>query len=179
MMLSTISNWVGSILLLLFLVGIPLYGFYRKVPVYEAFVEGAKDGFPTFLRIFPYILAMLVAIGMLRASGAFDLLNHFLTPLFGKIGVPAEIVPIAIIRPFSASGAIAMMADLLHTYGGNAKISHLAAITASSADTTFYVAALYFGAVMIKKTRHALSLSIVIDIVGMFSAIWIAQWLLH
>lgn len=179
MNLSTISGWIGDILILLFLVGIPAYGFYKKVPVYEHFVEGAKDGFPTFLRIFPYMLAMLVAIGMLRASGAFDLLNHYMTPVFAKIGIPAEIVPIAIVRPFSASAAMAVLADLLHTHGGNAVISHLGAIVACSADTTFYIAVIYFGAVMVRNTRHALSLSIIVDIIGMLSAIWIGQWLLH
>lgn len=179
MTFAAISAWMGNGLILLFLVGIPLYGAFKKVPVYEKFVEGAREGFPTFLRIFPYILAMLVAIGMLRASGAFDLLNHWLTPVFGKMGIPAEVVPIAVIRPFSASGAMAVLADLLHTYGGNARISHLGAIVASSADTTFYVAAIYFGAAMIRNVRHALSLSIIVDIIGMLSAIWIAGWLLR
>ncbi|MDP1574470.1 MAG: nucleoside recognition domain-containing protein [Coxiellaceae bacterium] len=175
---SSVSEWLGNVLILLFLVGIPTYGFFKKVPIYEKFVEGAKEGFPTFLRIFPYMLAMLVAIGMLRTSGVFDLLSHLLSPVFSKMNVPAEIVPLAIIRPFSASAALAVLADLLHAQGANAPISHLGAIVASSADTTFYIAAIYFGAVMIRNARHALSLSIIVDIIGMLSAIWIGQWLL-
>jgi len=178
MTLSIFANYFGNGLLLLFLLGIPLYGAYRKVPVYDAFVEGAKDGFPTFLRIFPYVLAMLVAIGMLRASGAFDLLSHWLTPWCGKLGIPADVVPLAVIRPFSASGAIAVLADLVHTHGGNAMISHVAAVVASSADTTFYIAVIYFGAVAIKNTRYALSLSLWVDVVGMLTAIWVSMWLL-
>ena len=179
MMLSEISEQVGNVLILLFLVGIPVYGFYRKVPVYNTFVEGAKDGFPVFLRIFPYMLAMLVAIGMLRASGAFDLLNHALSPVLTKLGIPLEIIPIALVRPFSASAAMGVLADLLHTQGGNAFVSHLGAIVANSADTTFYIAVIYFGAANIRKTRHAIPASILVDIVAMCSAIAFSHWLLH
>ncbi|MCX7125712.1 MAG: spore maturation protein [Gammaproteobacteria bacterium] len=179
MMLSSICEQLGNALILLFIVGIPLYGFCRKVPVYDTFIEGAKDGFPIFLRIFPYMLAMLVAIGMLRASGAFDLLNQFLSPTLTKWGIPAEIIPIALVRPFSASAAMAVFADLLHTHGGNAPISHIGAMVASSADTTFYIAVIYFGVAKIRYTRHAIPVSIIVDIVGMLSAIWIGTWLLH
>lgn len=178
MSISTFFEQMGNVLILLFLVGIPLYGFYKKVPVYDTFIEGAKEGFPTFLRIMPYILAMLVAIGMLRASGAFDFVNHLLGPTLQKIGIPAEIIPIAIIRPFSAGAATALCADLLHTHGGNAMISHLAVMVSSSADTTFYIAALYFGAVAIRNTRHAIPVSILVDVVGMFAAILFGNWLL-
>ncbi len=179
MTIISLSEILGNALILLFLVGIPLYGYFRKVPVYDAFVEGAKEGFPTFIRIIPYMIAMLVAIGMLRASGAFDLLNHALSPLLTKIGIPAEIIPIALLRPFSASAANAIVADLLHTQGGNSFISHLAVIVSSTTDTTFYLIALYFGAAGIRKNRHAIPASVMVDIVGILSAIWITQWLLQ
>lgn len=179
MIFSSVCEQIGNILILLFLVGIPAYGFYKKVPIYNTFVEGAKDGFPIFLRIFPYMLAMLVAIGMLRASGAFDLFNHVLSPTLHKMGIPLEIIPIALVRPFSASAAMGVLADLLHTHGGNTYVSHLGAIVSNSADTTFYIAAIYFGAAAIRNTRHTIPVSILVDLVGMFSAVWFAHWLLH
>jgi spore maturation protein B len=179
MMISTISEQIGNILILLFLVGIPLYAFFRKVPVYDAFIEGAKEGFPTFIRIMPFMVAMLVAIGMLRASGAFDLLNQAIAPLLGKIGIPAEIVPIALIRPFSASAATAAAADLLHNSGGNSFISHLAVVVSATTETTFYIVAIYFGAVNIRKNRHAIPASLIVDIVGILSAVWITTYFLR
>lgn len=178
MTFAAISEQLGNGLLILFLVGIPLYGYCRKVPVYDAFIEGAKEGFPTFIRIIPYMIAMLVAIGMLRASGAFDLLNQALSPLLTKLGIPPEIIPIAILRPFSAAAANGVVADLLHTQGGNSFISHLAVIVASTTDTTFYLIAIYFGAASIRKNRHAIPTSICVDIVGILSAVWMTQWLL-
>lgn len=179
MTFSTLCESAGNTLILLFLVGIPVYGFFKKLPVYNTFVEGAKDGFSVFLRIFPYALAMLVAIGMLRASGAFDLMSQALSPMFTKLGIPLEVIPIALIRPFSAGAAMGVLADLLHTHGGNAYISHLGAIVSNSADTTFYIASIYFGAAAIRNTRHTISVSILVDIIAMFSAIFFSNFLLH
>ena len=178
MTIAAISEQIGNCLILLFVVGIPLYAHSRKIPVYETFIEGAKEGFPTMVRLIPYLVSMLVAIGMLRASGAFDLLTQLLTPLLTKVGIPAEIVPIAIIRPFSASASTAAVADLLHTQGGNNYLSHLAAIVMNTTETTFYIVALYFGAANIRNGRHALLTSIIVDIAGILSAVWIAHWLL-
>lgn len=178
MTIAALSEQIGNILILLFLVGIPLYGHYRKVPVYDTFIEGAKEGFPTFIRIMPFLVAMLVAVGMLRASGAFDILSQALTPILSKIGIPAEIIPIAIMRPFSTSSAMAIVADLIHTHGGNSFISHLGIIVASTTESTFYIIAIYFGAVGISKNRHTIPASVIVDIVGILSAIWITCWLL-
>ncbi len=179
MTFAFISEQIGNSIILLFLVGIPLYAYFRKVPVYDTFIEGAKEGFPTFIRIIPYMIAMLVAIGMLRASGAFDLLSHALTPFLTKLGIPAEIIPIAILRPFSSAASMASVADLLHTHGGDSFLSHLAVIVSATTDTTFYLIALYFGAASIRKNRHVIPASIIVDIVGILSAVWIAQWLLQ
>jgi spore maturation protein B len=178
MTITAISEQIGNTLLLLFLVGIPLYGHIRKVCVYDVFVEGAKEGFPTFLRIMPVMLGMLVAIGMLHASGAFDLFTQALTPLLNTLGFPPEIAPIAIIRPFSSSAAMATVADIMHTQGGNSYLSHLATVVAGTTDTTFYILAMYFGAANIRKTRHAVPTSIIVDIVGILSAVWITHWFL-
>ncbi len=179
MTFAYLSEQIGNGLILLFLVGIPLYAHCRKVPVYDTFIEGAKEGFPTFIRIIPYMIAMLVAIGMLRASGAFDLLNHALSPFLTKIGIPAEIVPIALLRPFSSGAAMATVADLLHTQGGDSFLSHLAVIVSATTDTTFYLIALYFGVAGIKKNRHVIPTSLIVDIAGILSAVWITQWLLQ
>jgi spore maturation protein B len=178
MNITSFSENLGNRLILLFLVGIPLYAAFRKVPVYEKFIEGAQEGLPTFIRIMPYMVAMLVAVGMLRASGAFDLLAHVVGPLAAKLGIPAEIVPIALLRPFSSSAAMAVLADLLHTQGGNSFISHLGIIVASTTESTFYIIAIYFGAASIRKNRHVVPASLIVDIVGIFSAIWITTWLL-
>jgi spore maturation protein B len=179
MTIAAISEQIGNCIILLFVVGIPLYAHFRKIPVYDTFVEGAKEGFPTMIKLIPYLVGMLVAIGMLRASGAFDLLSTLLTPFLTKLGIPAEIVPIAIIRPFSSSAATAAVADLLHNQGGNTYLSHLAAIVAGTTETTFYVVAVYFGAANIRNTRHAVPTSIIVDITGILAAVWIAHWLLQ
>lgn len=176
---SFISEQIGNLVILLFVVAVPLYAHYRKVPVYDTFIEGAKEGFPTMVRLIPYLVGMLVAIGMLRASGAFDLLSLWLAPLLEKIGVPADVVPIVLVRPFSAAASTAVVADVLHTQGGNTYLSHLAAIVAGAGETTFYIAAIYFGAASIKNTRHAIPVCLLVDIIGMLSAIWIARALLH
>lgn len=178
MTIALFSEYIGNLLILAFLVGIPLYGTFRKIPVYEVFVDGAKEGFPVFLRIMPYFVGMMTAIGMLRASGAFDLLSQWLSPFLMKIGVPADIIPIAIVRPFSGGAAMGALADVLRAHGGNAFVSHLATIIATTTDTTFYIIAIYFGAVNIRKNRHAVLSSLIVDIIGMLSAVWIAGWLI-
>ena len=178
MSIAVISEQIGNTLIMLFLVGIPAYGFFRKVPVYETFIEGAKEGFPTFVRLIPYLVGMLVAIGMLRASGAFDLLTQLLSPFLTKLGIPPEIVPIAIVRPFSSAAATGVVADLLHTQGSNTLLSHMATVVAGTSDTTFYIIAIYFGAASIRNPRHAVLTSIMVDIAAILSAVWITRLLL-
>lgn len=171
---TIISNWI----FLTIVVGIPLFGFFRKVKVYEAFVDGAKDGFQIVIKIIPYMVAMLVAIGMFRASGGFTLLSNFLSPVLTRIGMPAEVLPLALVRPFSGSAANGVLADIIHHNGGNAYVSHLAGTIMGSTETTFYVLAVYFGAVSIRRTRHAVPAGLVADIVGILAAIVVCRWLL-
>lgn len=178
MTIAAIAEQLGNALMMTFLVGIPAYGYFRKVPVYETFIEGAKQGIPTFLRMAPYLVGMLVAIGMLRASGAFDLLNHLLAPLLGKLGIPPEIVPIAIVRPFSSAAATGVVADLLHTQGSNTMLSHMATVVAGTSDTTFFIIAIYFGAANIRNPRHAVLTSVMVDIAAILSAVWITRLIL-
>lgn len=178
MNLQTITSILSNSIFLLLVAGIPFYGMLRGVKVYESFVEGAKDGFQIVIKIIPFMVAMLVAIGMFRASGGFDLLARWLAPYLSAIGMPVDILPLALIRPFSGSAANGVLADIIHTHGGNAYISHLAGTIMGSTETTFYVIAVYFGAVNIRRTRHAIPAGIAADVVGIFASIFICRWLL-
>jgi spore maturation protein B len=159
----------------LFLFVIPVYGALKKVKVYESFVEGAKGGFQTALRIIPYLVAILVAVGMLRGAGAIDLLSRWLDPVLARIGFPTEILPLAIMRPLSGSGSLGMAAELIKVHGPDSFIAKLAASAYGSTETTFYVLAVYFGAVGIKKSRHAVISGLTADIVSLIVAIIVCR----
>lgn len=170
---SQISNWI----FLCFVAGIPLYGCVKRVNVFDSFIAGARQGFDTSINIIPYLIAMLVAIGMLRASGFFEVLGVALSPVMSAIGMPAEILPLALIRPFSGSAATGVMADLIHSHGGNSYISMVAATMMGSTETTFYVVAVYFGSVNIKSTRHSIPAGLIADLVGMVAAVIICRYM--
>jgi spore maturation protein B len=173
--METLRNAIGLIsffVIPLIVVGFPLYGLYKRVPVYESFVEGAKDGFHVAVRIIPYLVAILFAIGMFRASGAMDFLVAALNPVLSLIGFPGEVLPMAIIRPLTGSGSAALVADMINQYGEDSLLVKMAAVMFGSTETTFYVIAVYFGAVNIKKTRHALAAGLTADIAAMIIAVW-------
>ena len=151
------------------------WGFVKKVKVYEVFVEGAKDGFQVAVKIIPYLVAMLVAIGIFRASGAMDVVITVLSPLSNLIGMPPETVPLAILRPLSGSGSMGLMTELMKVHGPDSFIGVLASTMYGSSETTFYVLAVYFGAVGVKNTRHALPAGIIADIFGMLGALFICR----
>jgi len=153
------------------------WGIVRKVKVYEVFVEGAKDGFTTAVRIIPYLVAMLVAIGIFRASGAMELLSALLAPVTGLIGMPPETLPMAFMRPLSGSGSLGIMTELMKTHGPDSLIGIMASTMYGSSETTFYVLAVYFGTVSVKNTRHAVPTGLIADIVGMLTAVWIVNLL--
>ncbi|MFW5955194.1 MAG: spore maturation protein [Rhodothermales bacterium] len=159
------------------IVGFPLYGLIKKVPVYEEFVEGAKDGFRVAVMIIPYLVAILFAIGMFRASGAMDFLVTGLEPLLGAIGIPPEILPMGIIRPLTGSGSAGIVVDMINTYGEDSVVVKIAATMFGSTETTFYVIAVYFGAVNIKKTRHAVPAGLLADFTAMLVAIYLIQFI--
>jgi spore maturation protein B len=161
----------------LMLVGFPLYGLYKRVPVYEAFVEGAKEGFGVAVRIIPYLVAILFAIGMFRASGAMDFLTAALRPVLALVGFPAEVLPMAIIRPLTGSGSAGLVAEMIQVYGEDSLFVKMAAVMFGSTETTFYVVAVYFGAVNIKKTRHAVPAGLTADIAAMLFAVWTVRLL--
>ncbi|MDP6033307.1 MAG: spore maturation protein [Candidatus Marinimicrobia bacterium] len=168
---------VSRYIIPLLLVGIPFYGLIiKKVKVYETFVVGAKDGFTIAIRIIPYLVAILVAIGMFRASGALDLLLSFLSPVLTFIGFPPENLPLALMRPLSGSGSLGLLTDLINQHGPDSLIAKIGATMFGSTETTFYVLAVYFGSVGIRKTRHALAAGLFADAVGVFSAVYICRF---
>jgi spore maturation protein B len=175
--MTDIANQVSNWLFLAFIAGIPLYGMLKKINVFDAFIVGAKQGFDTSVSIIPYLVAMMVAIGMLRASGFFELMNQLLAPAMAAIGMPAELLPLALIRPFSGSASTGVMAELIHQYGGDSFIAKTAATMMGSTETTFYVIAVYFGSVGIRRTRHAIPAGLLADLAGVIASVLICRYL--
>ncbi len=174
-MIQNLVHLVSVWAIPLFLVAIPLYGLLRGVRVYECFVEGAKEGFQVAVRIIPYLVAILVAVGMLRGAGAIDLLARWLDPLLRAVGAPAEILPLAIMRPLSGSGSMGIVAELIKTHGPDSFVARLAATAYGSTETTFYVLAVYFGSVGIRKTRHAVVAGLSADIASLAASILVCR----
>jgi spore maturation protein B len=155
----------------------PLYAALRRIPVYDEFVEGGKQGFQVILRILPYIVAMFVAVGMFKAAGGMDAITYAFKPLTDLFHFPPELVPIALIRPFSSGAALALLTELIKSpaYGPDNIITLMAATFYGCSETTFYVIAVYFGSVGIRKTRHAIPAGLVADVVGPIAAVMICR----
>lgn len=175
--MSNIADQFSNGMFLAFVVGIPLYGAIKKINVFDAFIEGAKQGFDTSISLIPYLIAIMVAVGMLRASGFFELMQTVLAPMLNAIGMPSELLPLALIRPFSGSASTGVMAELIHQYGGDSFISKTAATMMGSTETTFYVIAVYFGAVNIRRTRHAIPAGLLADLAGVIASVCICRYL--
>jgi spore maturation protein B len=175
--MTSITNSISDIFFLSFVVGIPLYGAVKKVNVFDAFVTGAKDGFGLCINLIPYLIAMIVAVGMLRAAGFFQVLNDCLGPLLTSIGMPPELLPLALVRPFSGSAANGILLDLIKEYGGNSFIAKTAATMMGSTETTFYVIAVYFGSIGIRNTRHAIPAGLLADLAGVVASVFICYHL--
>ena len=158
------------------IVGIVLFGLIRRVPVYEEFVTGAKDGFNVAVRIIPYLVAILFAIGMFRASGAMGYIEDTLRPMLSVIGVPPEILPMAITRPLSGGGSLAVLGDMAKTHGVESPFVKIGGVMYGAGETTFYVIAVYFGAVGIKKTRHAVPAGLIADAAGVLLSVYVVKW---
>ncbi len=171
--MQTFSVFVIPLLLVL----IPLYGLIKKVKVYEEFVEGAKEGFKIGVKIIPYLVAILFAIGMFRASGAMDWIIKGLNPVFSFIHFPPEVLPMAIMRPLTGSGSVGVLADMIKHYGVNSVYVSIAAIMFGSTETTFYVLAVYFGAVNIKDSRYAVQTGLIADFASIVAAVILGLWL--
>lgn len=171
----TAVDLVSSWLIPLLIAAIPLAAVAKKVRVYEEFVEGAKGGFEVALRIIPYLVAILVAIGMFRASGALEIIAGWLSPATDFIGLPAEVLPVALMRPLSGSGSLGLVTELITVHGPDSFIGRLASTLYGSTETTFYVLAVYFGAVGIRRTRHAIAAGLLADAAGVLAAVWICR----
>ncbi|GGL46825.1 spore maturation protein [Sporolactobacillus putidus] len=163
-----------SIWLIPSLIGmILLYGTFKRIPSYEAFVEGGKEGFSLAVSIMPFLVGMLTAIAVFRSSGAMDALIRSIGPLLSAIGMPPEVVPLAILRPISGTGALGLMSDLIKTYGPDSFIGRLASVMQGSTDTTFYVVTVYFGAVGVQKIGDALKVGLLADAIGVICSVLI------
>ena len=175
--MNTVSTLVANILLMTVIVSFILAGVRKKVNVYDAFIEGAKDGFKTAVVIIPYLVAILVGIGVFRASGAMDMLIDGLAWCIDAVGIDTQFIgalPTALMKPLSGGGARGLMVDAMATYGADSFVGRLACIFQGSTDTTFYVLAVYFGSVSIRYTRHAVTCGLLADLAGIISAIFIA-----
>ena len=172
--MNVVSNSVANILLMLIIVMFILAGMRKKVNVYDAFIEGAKDGFNTAVRIIPYLVAILVGIGVFRASGAMDMLVDGIKWTVASLGGNTDFVgalPTALMKPLSGSGARGMMVDAMSTYGADSFVGRLSCIFQGSTDTTFYILAVYFGSVGVRYTRHAVACGLLADLAGVIAAI--------
>ena len=175
--LKTFIQIISTLAIPLIIISFVLFGVFKKVKIYEVFVEGAKEGFNVALRIIPYLVAMLVAIGIFRAGGAMEFLMIILSPATNLIGFPAEALPMALMRPLSGSGSLGIMSEVMSIHGPDSFIGILVSTIMGSTETTFYVLALYFGSVSIKRTRHAVAVGVLADIAGILGALFIVKLL--
>lgn len=168
---ETISLLAIPFILVLF----PVYAAAKGVPVYEEFVEGAKEGFQVALRIIPFLVAILVAIGMFRAAGGIDLMTRLLDPLMGALHFPPQILPLALIRPLSGSGALGVFSELVEANGPDSLVALIGGTIMGSTETTFYVITVYFGSIGVRRTRHAVPAGLIADATGIIAAVLICN----
>ncbi len=171
--LNVISLWILPLIILTILT----VGLIKKVPIYEVFTEGAKDGFKVSINIIPYLVAIIVSISMLRASGFIEYIGTMFGGLFEALKVPIEVLPIMIVRSLSGSAALGVFSDIAHNLGPDSYATKLAAVMVGSSETTFYVLAVYFGSVGIKKFRYALVTGLLADFIGIVAAIFVCHFL--
>ena len=169
--MNFISLWALPFIIILILT----MGLIKKVPIYEVFTDGAKEGFKVSVNIIPYLVAIIVAISMLRSSGIIELTGEIFAPVLAHFNVPADIIPIMIVRPLSGSAALGIFSDIAHTLGAENYATTLSAVMVGSSETTFYILAVYFGAVGIKKLRYALLVGLLADAVSMIVAITVCS----
>ncbi|MHA0855498.1 spore maturation protein [Paenibacillus sp. CMAA1364] len=165
--INLISSWAIPLIIAF----IPLFAFTRKVPVYESFIDGAKDGFNTAIQIIPHLVGMMVAISVFRASGALDFFVGWTGSFLQVLGVPEEILPLGILRPLTGTGSLAFATDLIRVHGPDSMIGRMASTIQGSTDTTLYVLTVYMGAVGVRNGRYALKVGLFSDAVGFIAAI--------
>lgn len=151
-------------------------GYFKKVNIYECFIEGAAEGFKTAMKIMPYLIAIFLAIGILRKSGGMEIIVGLFSPLLAPLGIPAEVLPLAFIRPISGSGALAVLKDILQYYGADSFIGRVASIMMGSAETIFFTMAIYYGSVGIKKSRHTATAALISHVAAVIASVYICSW---
>lgn len=166
---------ISQLIIPIFILFVVIYGFIKKVRLYESFINGAKNGVDIILRIFPYILAIFVAVKAFQSSGVFDFIKNFLNPIFTLLGIPIETLYIAIIKPLSGSASVGVFTEIVKTTGADSLASKISAVIIGSAETTFYVLAVYLGSVGIKKTKYLVPVCVISDIIGIIIAIIVVK----
>ena len=171
----TILSVIGIAFLPFLFSFILLYGLLHKAPVYDLFIEGAKDGFHTSLEILPFLLAIFISIESINASGALEWIEHFLSPLFLLMNIPEELLPLLLLRPVSGSGSLVILQEILDTTGPDSFSGRAASVMTGSCETVFYVLALYFGVTNVKKIRHAMVAGIIGYLTGAAASLWLCR----
>ena len=164
---------ISSAIMPVVIIGVIAYGVIKNVPIYETFVEGAKEGIGIAISIFPYILGMVVAINLLVDSKALEMILKFSEPFFNLLNIPSSIVPMAIMRPISGSASLVLLNDIFKVYGPDSYLGRLGSLLQGGTETTIYVIALYFGSVGIKRIRHALWVGLLTDLLGLLASLWL------
>lgn len=171
----SVISYISALFVPLFIAGVVIFGLAKKVPVYDAFIRGAKQGFPTVIRILPFVVGFVFAIQIFNASGCFEYIAAALSPVLGPIGIPPEILPLALMRPFSGSASIAMLTTIFQRFGPDTLIGRSASTLMGSSETLFYTTTLYFGSVGIKKTRYTIPASLTADVFGLFFSVLLCK----
>jgi len=170
-MINTISLWALPVIIFIILT----MGLIKRVPVYEEFIEGAKDGFKVSINIIPYLVAIIVGVSMFRASGGIEMLAGMFAPVLEVLKVPVEAIPVMFTRSFSGSATLGLFSDIANNCGAESYATKLSAVIVGSSETTFYVLAVYFGAVGIKRIRYAMLVGLLADLVGILAAIFVCS----
>jgi spore maturation protein B len=173
-----IIQYISQLIIPLFILFTVLYGMFKKIRIYDSFISGAKESIDITFRIFPYILAIFVAIKSFQSSGAFDFVKSLFSAAFNFLGVPQEVIAISLIKPLSGSASLAVFTDIVKTTGADSLATKISAVIMGSAETTFYVLAVYLGAVNIRKTKYLVPVCIISDIIGIIVAIIVVKLLL-
>lgn len=169
--ITLVSTWIIPCFILLVLI----IATWRRVPTYELFVEGGKEGVTMAFSLLPFLVGMIVSISILRSSGALEAFIHLISPLLSFVGIPPEIIPLALVRPISGTAALGMTTELIDNHGPDSFIGRLASTMQGSTDTTLYILTIYFGAVRIKKMRYALKVGLLADLIGIIASIIIVS----
>lgn len=171
--ISMISSWIIPLFILIVL----LVATWKKLPTYELFVEGGKEGIQMALSLLPFLLGMIVSIAILRSSGALEAFIQLVSPLLSWLGIPPDIIPLALVRPISGTAALGMTTELINTYGPDSFIGRLASTMQGSTDTTLYILTIYFGAVGIKRMRYALKVGLLADLIGIIASVIVVTFI--